>query len=197
MLRRVMRGKGKKSYFVKSNFVQKHLMLSWFWAVEFLVGYCSSFSTAFKCQICPGWLGHPFVNCSGKGPKSQIWVSAVGAWEADWRLCLEGNGAFQKLLHKSSENNTAPHDTSAVPGKTNQPLLNFLDLQWSQQRTVSGFWVLMHILGHSVLSLFTLCSLGGDCPISCCSKGQQAHGVFPNPVLPQGMSELDQQSLQL
>lgn len=78
----------------------------------------------------------------------------MGAWEADWRLCLEGNGAFQKLLHKSSENNTAPHDTSAVPGKTNQPLLNFLDLQWSQQRTVSGFWVLMHILGHSVLSLF-------------------------------------------
>lgn len=31
-----MRGKGKKSYFVKSNFVQKHLLLSWFWAVEFL-----------------------------------------------------------------------------------------------------------------------------------------------------------------
>lgn len=63
-------------------------------------------------------------------------------------------GPFQKQLHKSLENNTAPHDTSAVPGKINQPLLKFLDLQWPQQRTLSGFRVFMHILGHSVLSLF-------------------------------------------
>lgn len=78
----------------------------------------------------------------------------MGAGGADWPLWLEGNGAFQKQLHKSLENNRAPHDSSAVPGKTNQPLLNLLGLQWSEQRAVRGFGVLMHILGPSVLSLF-------------------------------------------
>lgn len=59
--------------------------------------------------------------------------------------------AFQKQLYKSLEKDAALHDTKCVPGKTNNPLFSFLNLEWSQQRTVSGTLVFMHILSYSVL----------------------------------------------
>lgn len=63
---------------------------------------------------------------------------------------------------------------------------------------MSGFRAFVHILGHSVLSLFP-----SSIPVTegfshlLLLQMPAAHGVFPKSVLPQGMAELGQLNLQL
>lgn len=67
---------------------------------------------ASLCKLC----------CSVNGPKLQTLLSVCGTCMGKCPSVFGRVRAFQRELHKSLEEEAAPHDTKRASGKTNQPV---------------------------------------------------------------------------